>query len=258
MARASILFVALVACLICRMSRADEAGDPRCAPAFERAQELRAKGERMAARDELTTCAAVCGEELRRYCVTWLTEVEAELASVVLVARRAGRDLPLGEVRVTVDGVARTPERGRIVLEPGRHRIALTHGSDTVTQIVQLESGREPRSVVATFPSPAPSKPPVESRGGTPVASWVLIGLGAATLTAAAVLTITGHVMRQDLKDECAPRCEPDSIVPIERQWIAAGVLAGAGGLMLVSAGVLAGVAGDGTASGGLELRATF
>ena len=240
-----------------RVSRADE----QCTPSFERAQELRAKGQRMAARDELLVCAAQCGEELRRYCVTWLTEVEAELASVVLVARRSGKDVPLGEVRIYVDGAERQPQRGRLVLEPGTHTIAFVHRGDTVEQRVSLKAGAEPASVVATFSSPPPKPPPVKPKTTlteeTPVASWVLLGLGGAALTAAAILTINGHLMRNDLKDSCAPACEPNSIVPIERQWVAAGILAGAGAAALISAGVIAAVSSDSTTAA-LEIRARF
>ncbi|HZO14460.1 MAG TPA: hypothetical protein VFB62_14405 [Polyangiaceae bacterium] len=237
------------------VSRADD----RCTPSFERAQELRAKSQLMAAREELLVCAAQCGEELRRYCVTWLTEVEAELASVVLVARRGGKDVPLGEVRIYVDGAERQPQRGRLVLEPGTHTIAFVHRGDTVEQRVTLQAGGEPTSIVATFSVPKPQRvePRAEPTHETPIASWVLIGLGGAALTAAAILTINGHLMRGDLKDSCAPACEPDSIVPIERQWIAAGVLAGAGAVALISAGVIAAVDGD-AATGGVQVRARF
>lgn len=239
------------------VSRADE----RCTPSFERAQELRAKGQLMAARDELLVCAAQCGDELRRYCVTWLTEVEGELASVVLVARRDGKDVPLGEVRVYVDGAERQPQRGRLVLEPGAHTIAFVHRGDTVEHRVTLQAGGEPASVVATFSAPPtrprPVEPTPERESETPIASWVLLGIGGAALIAAGILTLNGHLMRNDLKDTCSPACEPNSIVPIERQWIAAGVLAGVGGVALISAGVIAIVNGDSTTAA-LEIRTHF
>jgi hypothetical protein len=228
-----------------RTAHADQT-ERSCTPSFERAQELRAHGKRLAARAELAACVAVCPEELRRYCVTWLAEVEAELVSVVVVAKRAGASVPMAEVRVAVDGVEQPLSGDRLVLEPGPHRLDVLHRGEMVTMSVHLDPGAAPRAVVATFrapPEPPPSRLLPQHDRGPPVLTWVLVGLGGAALTASAVLAINGHRLRADLVDECAPGCEPDSIESIRTQWVGSAVLAAGGAGALLGAFIVAATA---------------
>jgi hypothetical protein len=224
-------------------ARTAHADERSCTPSFERAQELRAHGKRLAARAELAACVAVCPEELRRYCVTWLAEVDAELVSVVVVAKRAGASVPMAEVRVAVDGVEQPLSGDRLLLEPGPHRLDVLHRGEMVTMSVHLEPGAAPRSVVAMFRMPSEPPPSRPLDRGPPVLTWVLAGLGGAALTASAVLAINGHRLRADLVDDCAPGCEPNSIESIRTQWVASAVLAAGGTGALLGAFIVAATA---------------
>jgi hypothetical protein len=195
-----------------------------------------------------------------------MREIESELASVELVARRAGADIPLEEVRVRIDGIEHKAEAGRVLLEPGTHRIQLAYRGDTVTHDLDLSPGPRAQPLISTFgvrkePAPVVDPDPPDDDGGdngATILTWLLVGVGGAAVTAAAVLAINGHVLRSDLVDSCAPACEPDSIKPIERQWIAAGALAGAGGSMLLCAAIVAATTSNDSPSVSLTLRGRF
>src|SRR5258706_11127444 len=74
-----------------------------CASASETAQQLRIDGKLRAAHEQLTACSRpICPAIVKRDCDAWLSEVEAILPSIVLVARdETGRDLV--DVRVLLD-----------------------------------------------------------------------------------------------------------------------------------------------------------
>jgi hypothetical protein len=238
----------LLACSLA--SQTGRAEERACTPSFEGAQERRARGERIAAREDLLACIAVCTDELRRYCAAWLTEIEAELGAAVIVARRDGANLPLTEVRVRVDGEEQTPYGGRVFLEPGAHRVEVIHLGETVAHTVSAEAGGPPASVLATFGGSAPAVDRGGDTGegsdeGLPVVVAVLLGIGGAALVGAAALAINGHRLRGELEDSCSPRCDPDLSAPIRTQWVISGVLAGVGAAVLIGTGVAVAAGGE-------------
>jgi hypothetical protein len=68
------------------------------------------------------------------------------------------------------------------------------------------------------------------------VGPFVLGGVGLVALGAAGVLAIVGHVNVADLREECAPTCAARRVDAVRDQWTVAGILAGAGGAIVVGA----------------------
>src|SRR5215471_15393853 len=84
-------------------ARAEDSKKAQCASAYEKSQELRASGSLKAAHDMLVVCAQdFCPGFVQTDCAQWLTEVQRELPTFVIVAKdKAGEDTT--HVAVTVD-----------------------------------------------------------------------------------------------------------------------------------------------------------
>src|SRR5690242_313877 len=75
-----------------------------CANAYERGQELRQSSKLRRAREVLIGCArAACGDFVQKECSKWITQIDAETPSMVLLAKdEAG--VSVMDVEVTMDG----------------------------------------------------------------------------------------------------------------------------------------------------------
>lgn len=210
--------------------------DPRkqaCADAYDNSQLLRDRGQLGLARAQLLVCQSACPERLAADCTQWLASIEAQLPTIVVRAvDAAGAAVP---ARLRIDGQAEqalpaTP----VVLEPGRHRIALERVADgaVVEQVVELSDSDRERLVVATF-----SAPETTSAEPPPAGAVTLLTIGGGAVLVAAVLAIKGHADRSELHD-CRPHCAQEDVDAIATTWTASGVVAGAGGAVL-GAGLL-------------------
>jgi hypothetical protein len=188
-----------------------------CASSSERGQRLRKAGHLIEAHEEFAVCSrAGCPNVVKRDCDRWIGEVETSLPTVVVAARDAqGRDLV--DVRVFVDEVLVTShlDGKAIPVNPGPHtlRYELADGRP-VTGDVVIHEGEKARVLPVRFgatvlpPSPlaASAPPPATAPAGTdngakwPVGSYVLGGIGVASLAVFAALAITG----QSTFDQCA------------------------------------------------------
>ena len=102
------------------------ASDPKeaaaCKVAYESSQETRRTGSLIDARAKLRFCAGeACPDIVRTDCITWLSDVERAIPSVVLEAKADGQ--MVFDVAVTMDGkaVASNLDGHPIDVDPGVH-----------------------------------------------------------------------------------------------------------------------------------------
>jgi hypothetical protein len=208
-----------------------------CIQASEVGQEKRKAGQLVEARRLFASCSVeACAAEIRSDCGLWFREVEATLPTVVLVARdAAGADLV--SVRVEVDGVELTRQLdGRpLAIDPGTHTFRFVSGTRSAERKVLVAAGQKNRSIVVSFPAPAPAARPVASSSGQPsldspssAASpvpWLIAGAGVVAIGAGAWV---GLKAKSDLDSlESAPcaktrTCSEAEVDSVQRRfWIA-------------------------------------
>jgi hypothetical protein len=151
---------------------ADEAQKAACVQAFSAAQDLRGARKLLAAREALIRCGQQgCPDFVRAQCVDWGKELEAELPSIVVVAKDvAGRDTL--DVALTVDGalVAGKLEGAAVPLDPGAHEVLCEHAGQIKKQTVVVSVGQKFHRVSCDFgpatPPAAPAAPAAAPRPG--------------------------------------------------------------------------------------------
>ena len=132
-----------------------------CVSSYEKAQELRQASKFRDAKETLQSCAkSACGDFVQRECTKWLAQIDAEMPSMVLLAKdEAG--LPILDVQVTVDGELLTSRLdGRAVsVDPGMHDFAFQAPSGAVVQRrVPILQGERNRVVSVEFPATAATR----------------------------------------------------------------------------------------------------
>ncbi|MFI5298196.1 MAG: hypothetical protein ACHREM_08875 [Polyangiales bacterium] len=131
-----------------------------CGGAYAEGQNLKDKGQLIAAREQLKLCARpTCKDFMVKDCIAWLEEVDRRQPSIVLAA-----ETPRGEivdvVRV-VDGAGHTVSEGltghAILVDPGRYELTFEarDGHTAKTTIVVLE-GQKNQVVKVIFVIEAP------------------------------------------------------------------------------------------------------
>jgi hypothetical protein len=199
-----------------------------CLSAYEQGQRLRKAARLSEARARFVQCTHdACPSELRGDCVRWLTDVEAEIPSIVLAARTVdGRDLV--EVRVTVDDklVAERLDGKAIEVDPGHHAVRFeTSWGAFVEQDLVVREREKGRVVSANVPSP--SDPSGKPSRVLPIAigSLGLVGLGMF-----AGFGLYGRAIQSALDSRaCKPRCPQSDVDQMDRAYIIADISLGVG-----------------------------
>ncbi len=241
------LGIALLIVVSGRRARAD--GKDACATASEHAQELRAAGKLVEARQELLMCSRTdCPSVVKQDCDQWLTAVDASLPSVVVVAHDpSGHDTV--NVKVFVDGMLVTTKLNGLgmPLNPGVHSLRFELAqAKPVEQEVLVREGEHGRALAVDFEplvarvvlpgrTPAPEQVTVMKGGPTPF-TYVFGTLAAVALGSFTVFEIKAAVDAGHLRSTCAPACAQWSVDDVSSSTVTANVSLGA-------AAVFAGVA---------------
>jgi hypothetical protein len=141
------------------------ADDQTCNDSYEQGQVLRKRDNKLlSAREQFRTCVNVCTlEALKKGCSTWLTELEADIPTVVLSARD-GSGTSLVDVTVEMDGkpLATKLDGRPIEVDPGSHSFMFIAPDGTKQQaMLNVAAGQRNQLVSATIaPPPAPLPPP--------------------------------------------------------------------------------------------------
>jgi hypothetical protein len=137
--------------------------------------------------------------------------VEADLPTVRVTLRTEHGAAP-ATTRIWIDGAA--VQSGAlsapIVLEAGPHEVRVEAPG---YQAVRLQKALRPsdREVPVVVTLRPPEAPRQDGQGGVPTASWVLAGVGALALGGAVYFGVTANDEYQELKQSCAPACEPSA-----------------------------------------------
>lgn len=233
------------------------AGKQECAQSYVEAQKLMRSGALRKAREKLMACGAEdCLLAVKKDCVAWLGEVNTNMPSLVIVAKAPDGE-ETQDVRVYVDEelAAQKLDAKGLEVDPGTHKLRFElEGSKSVTKEVLLRQGQKNKVIEVRFTwdgpistsAPASSgKPPTaeadsavttKSRGGPPVATYILGGAGLVAAGAGAFFWLSAESKKKDLEDShCAPNCSPDDVDAVRTNRIVGDVLMGVG---VVSIGI--------------------
>ncbi len=240
---ASVCSLALIAAALfaSHPAGADDAATEACLLAHTAGQRAQKAGRLLEARAQFLTCAAAtCPDLAKQQCVPWLAEVEAKIPSVVFAVRdESGADL--SRVRVSVDGKLLTQRLdGRsIPLDPGSRRVSFeADGFVPVTQTFLLREGERSRTIqVELTRKSKPAAPaPTSSSPGVPWTVWALGGVGVAALGAGGYFFFDGKSDVSEMRDSCAPDCDPSRVDSAKRKVRTADVLLGVGVVAVAAA----------------------
>jgi hypothetical protein len=219
---------------IAGIARADEVGPTRaeCMQAYESSQLERQSQHLIEARQHLRVCASErCPALARTDCVSWLSDINSSVPSVVFDAR--ADDEAVFDVRVLVDGiVVATALDGRPTeIDPGLHTLTFEHaGKPPLEQKVIIREGETSRRVLAEWSPPrvaAPVPAAVATRTVRPVptAAFVLAGVGVAGVADFVVAALLGNAKKNELQASgCAPFCSSNQVGEIKTRYAIADV----------------------------------
>ncbi|MEP7051770.1 MAG: hypothetical protein ABJB12_15510 [Pseudomonadota bacterium] len=206
----------------------------QCEDAFEQAQRLRNSFQYMEATSEALRCAsAECGGVLSDECSKLYSESQAATPSVVLGARTTDGS-ELADVSLELDGVVRSiPLDGTpLLLDPGNHEFTFTaDGFAPAKQAVVLLAGERLRPIIGvlkreasstpTAPPPAPAETALNtSRGGPPLGSYLLGGIGLAGFAGFVGFQVAGAHDYNALERDCKPGCSQASVSAIRQKYV--------------------------------------
>lgn len=245
-------------CLLTLPARAQDGARGACVAAYEANQKLRNEGKLTAARAELLVCTQqACPDFVRPDCIRWLSEVDAQMPSIVIAAKDP-RGLDTPAVTVFIDGnkVAEGLDGRPIPLDPGTHQLRLEHaGSPPVEQQLLIQQGVKNRLIDVSFAgtSPPPQAMPVgppepldEGRGQSvqSVMSYVFFGLSVPAWVTFAVFGIQGKNRADELNSGCGATepstCTEEEVGDAEQKLLIADISLGVGaGLTALGVGFL-------------------
>src|SRR6478736_7514414 len=199
-----------------------------CSAAYERTQTEKLAGHYVAASAAALECSQLqCNSAIVQECVRFYSALESETPTVVFSARKAeGGELT--DVRVEMDGkkVADTITGRPFALDPGPHNFVFVHQKRGLLRLNETARvGDKARVLEVTFadPNAKPGAPKdaaaAEKKGGVPVATWVLGGIGVAALGAFTYFRLSGVNDYNSLNDSCSPNCNPDDVDPIRKKF---------------------------------------
>lgn len=191
-----------------------------CLSAHEEAQKLRTEGKLRAARDRLMVCAAdACPALVKVDCVKWLPEVEKDLPTLIVRAKDDTGDI--ADVRVEIDGVllAKFLDGKPIAVDPGAHALKLERAGDVREQQIVILAGDKNRVLEVTFHDERPVSKP-----SPPVLPFVLAGAGIVGIAGFAAFGLSARGRLNELRDTCAPTCDPGEKRSIQTQLVLADV----------------------------------
>jgi hypothetical protein len=247
-ARAHLVSLAfgLASTLLIPAAASAQTTDAACAQAFETGQELAQAGRLVESRRRLLTCAApACPDFIRTPCVGALDKTEADLPSLVVVARDGGGQ-DVARARVKIDGVvvAERLDGAAVAVDPGEHEVAVETSGASIRRRVVVRRGERNRRVEIVLSGGAGPPPVSGAATASPsaVPAIVAFGVGGAGFTVAAV-TGALSLMEQGKLDEV---CPTRKTCPRERQGqidrakaeATASTVAGAVGVAGVGVGV--------------------
>src|SRR6188768_2413509 len=199
-----------------------------CSAAYERTQTEKLAGHYVAAKAAALECSQlVCNSAIVQECVRFYSALEGETPTLVFSARKAeGGELT--DVTVEMDGkqVAKQITGRPIAVDPGLHNFVFVHPKRGLLRLAETARvGDKARVVEVTFKDPnakvvTPGEPAAPAKkGGVPVMTYVLGGVGAVALGTFVYFRMTGVNDYNELNDTCSPGCDPALADPIRDKF---------------------------------------
>lgn len=221
-----------------RTAQADDR--EQCISAAESAQAMRDEGKYRRAREQMLVCARdVCPSAIKRDCVQWLSELDRDAPSVVVVARDGDKDV--ADVKVTMDGVSISEKLdGRpIAVDLGEHTFKFERNGVVKEEKVLIGAGQKSRNIAVNFGA---AKTGGEAGGtgrqepGSIVPAVVVGSIGVIALGTAVVFGLQGKSDVDELQ-KCKPRCNESDVDSARTKLIISDISTGVG---IVALGVAA------------------
>jgi hypothetical protein len=243
LSRARLALFSTGALLITSQAHADVAA---CVAAHSTGQAERNAGRLQSAKQAFITCStSACPSAIQTECISLLAELETLMASVVFAAVDAqGADAV--DVKVKVDGrdVLERLNGLPTTLDPGSHEVVFTWPDGfEQTQTVVVAQGEKNRRIELRRPAkkvdeaPAPLAPqPHASK--TPVAAYVLGGVGVVALGSFAAFALSGK-SAESAMDGCKPACTQAQADKMRLRYLLADISLGVGVAALGASGYL-------------------
>jgi hypothetical protein len=222
-----------------------------CVSSYESAQVLRMRGRYLEARNALLVCVqSSCPQLLQTDCVSWLSEVEASLPSIVIaVIDTRGNDIAGARVSANGKPLAGWVQGRALALDPGVYALRFeAPGHRPVQQTLTVHEGEKNRMVRARLAA-GDAEDPEESedehadeavgvssgqpqQGASdppriPLATYILGGASLASLGAFSYFALAGKSEYDDLEKSCAPDCPRSRTEDGRRAYILADVALG-------------------------------
>lgn len=231
--RVALALLSVGALFVTNHAQADVAA---CITAHSTGQAERNAGRLQSAKSSFITCAApACPGAIQSDCATFLTELESMMASVVFAAVDAeGADAV--DVKVKVDGneVLERLNGLPTTLDPGSHDVVFTwpDGFEQQQKVV-VAQGEKNRRFELRRPAKKPEAPaapvaPQAQAKQTPVAAYVLAGVGVVALGSFAAFAISGK-SAESAMDGCKPACSQAQADRMRLRYLLADVSLGVG-----------------------------
>lgn len=228
------------------------AGPKECVAAADEGQRLRDESKLNAAREKFIMCAAkACPSVVSKQCSQWLIETEKDMPTMTFRALDdQGKETV--DVKVMVDGakVSDTIDAHALALDPGEHKVRYERADGRAAEEkILLRPGEKNRLIELTFqvkvvapveaPKPIglPSPPEPDHGFRIPLLGWVGIGVGAVGIASTVILASSANSAETDLRNTCAPRCDPSLKSSIDTK------------VALANVGLVVGIAGVGFAA---------
>jgi len=226
-----------------------------CVAAYESAQQLRNDLKMRRAREQLLVCGhSSCPAVVTKDCISWLTQVDESLASVVFRVRDERGQL-LTDVRILMDGelLRDKIDTSAVMVDPGLHVFRFeSRGLAPGEQKQMLPKGERNRPIdvrlkpqaeeAITRPEGTPGEVPNDEHrplardasqsaatSGPGVGTYVAGGVGLVALSSFAYFGLTGNRDASNLRSECAPNCSDQQVSAARSKLIVANVSLGVG-----------------------------
>jgi hypothetical protein len=217
------------------------AGPKECVAAADEGQKLRDESKLNGAREKFIMCAAkACPGVVSKQCSQWLIETEKDMPTMTFRALDdQGKETVA--VKVMVDGakVSDTVDAHALALDPGEHKVRYERADGrAVEEKILLRPGEKNRLIELTFqvkveapkPIAAPPPPPEPDHGfRIPLLGWVGVGVGAVGIASTVIFAASANSAETDLRNTCAPRCDPSLKSSIDTKVALANVGLGVG-----------------------------
>ena len=230
--------------LVPRAAHADVAA---CVAAHSHGQSERNEGRLQSAKADFVACSKPdCPAAIQTECVALLAELEAYIATVVFAAvDETGNDVTDVKVKVDDQQVMEKLTGLSTTLDPGSHTVTYVWPDgfeQTQTVVVaqgeknrRVELRREPKKVEAPPPPEPKAAPPPKS---SPIAAYVLGGVGVVALGSFATFAVLGKSAQSDM-DGCKPYCKQDQADKMRLHYLIADISLGVSLVSLGASGYL-------------------